>query len=184
MWNSSIAFQRRPQFMKFKTWDCKAVKIWGIYACRAVWVPGEDLATPHLMHNCRKYILSLHCTLYIRPCMHIYYMLVTMCLHVRSSWYEYACPGNARVCPGLQAPMIWGVDSVSFRRVGSIYCTWALPLMLGGYCMTNKSLASMHAYTQTCLQVSLLTQINGQIQTENGSVTKYMWVSSYLHCKN
>ena len=89
-------------------------------------------------------------------------------------------PGNARVCPGLQAPMIWGVDSVSFRRVGPIYCTWALPLILGGYCMTNKSLASMHAYTQTCLQVSLLTQINGQIQTENGSVTKYMWVPSYL----
>ena len=74
-----------------------------------------------------------------------------------------------------KAVNIWFVDSVSFRRMGSTYCTWALPLMLGGYSMTNKSLASMHAYTQTCLQVSLLTQINGQIQTENGSVTTFMW---------
>ena len=31
--------------------------------------PRQDLATPHLMHNCRKRILSLHCTLYIRLCM-------------------------------------------------------------------------------------------------------------------
>ena len=32
------------------------------------------------------------------------------CLRVRSLWYEYAMlrnnPGNARVCPGLQAPML------------------------------------------------------------------------------
>ena len=30
-----------------------------IGACRAVWVPGQDLATPHLMRNCEKGILSL-----------------------------------------------------------------------------------------------------------------------------
>ena len=39
-----------------------------IGACRAVWVPGQDLATPHLMRNCGKRILSLHCTLYVRLC--------------------------------------------------------------------------------------------------------------------
>ena len=40
-----------------------------IGACRAVWVPGQDLATPpHLMHNCGKRILSLHCMLYVRLC--------------------------------------------------------------------------------------------------------------------
>ena len=33
-----------------------------IGTCRAVWVPGQDLATLHLMHNCRKSILFLHCT--------------------------------------------------------------------------------------------------------------------------
>ena len=78
---------------------------------------------------------------------------------------------------GLQSYEHLGWDSVSFRRVGSIYCTWALPLMLGGYCMANKSLTSMHAYTQTCLQVSLLT---GKILTVNGTVTKFMWIPSYL----
>ena len=25
-------------------------------ACRAVWVPGQDLVAPHLMHNCGKHI--------------------------------------------------------------------------------------------------------------------------------
>ena len=39
-----------------------------IGAYRAVWVPGQDLATPHLMRNCGKCILSLHCTLYVRLC--------------------------------------------------------------------------------------------------------------------
>ena len=36
-----------------------------IGACRAGWVPGQDLATLHLMHNCGS-ILSLHCMLYVR----------------------------------------------------------------------------------------------------------------------
>ena len=59
-----------------------------IGAYRAVWVPGQDLATLHLMRNCGKHILSLHCMLYIRSA-RICYMLVTMCLHIQSSWYEY-----------------------------------------------------------------------------------------------
>ena len=36
-----------------------------IGASRAGWVPGQDLATPHLMRNCRS-VLSLHCMLYVR----------------------------------------------------------------------------------------------------------------------
>ena len=36
-----------------------------IGACRAVWVPGQDLAMPHLIRNCRS-VLSLHCRLYVR----------------------------------------------------------------------------------------------------------------------
>ena len=59
-----------------------------IGAHRAVWVPGQDLDTPHLMRNCRKRILSLHCTLYVH--LSHFPWLVTMCLCVRSSWYEYA----------------------------------------------------------------------------------------------
>ena len=44
-----------------------------IGACRAVWVPRQHLAMPHLMRNCGKRILSLHCTLYIHLCMHMLY---------------------------------------------------------------------------------------------------------------
>ena len=44
-----------------------------IGACRAVWVPGQDLALPYLVHNCGKHILSLHCTLYVRLCTHMLY---------------------------------------------------------------------------------------------------------------
>ena len=36
-----------------------------IGACRAEWVPGQILGTPHLMFDCGS-VLSLHCTLYIR----------------------------------------------------------------------------------------------------------------------
>ena len=43
----------------------KLESIEGIGDCRAVWVPGQDLATPHMMCNCRKRILSLHCMLYV-----------------------------------------------------------------------------------------------------------------------
>ena len=30
-----------------------------IGTCRALWVPGQDLAMPHLMYNCGKRIFSL-----------------------------------------------------------------------------------------------------------------------------
>ena len=79
-----------------------------IGACRAVWVPGQDLATPHLMCNCGKRILSLHCTLYICLWTHMLYtddhvslrpVLVIWVRMLRNNL------GNARVCPGLQAPM-------------------------------------------------------------------------------
>ena len=80
----------------------------GIGTCRAVWVPGQDLATPHLMCNCGKCILSLHCTLYVSLCTHMLYAGDYVSLHpVLVIW---VCmirnnPGNARVCPGLQVPM-------------------------------------------------------------------------------
>ena len=77
-----------------------------IGACRAVWVPGQDLAMPHLMHNCRKHILSLHCTLYVRLCTHVLYagdhvssrlvLAIGVCMIQNN-------PGNAQV--GLQAPI-------------------------------------------------------------------------------
>ena len=44
-----------------------------IGACRAVWVPGQDLAMLHLMGNCGKRVLSLHCTLYVHLCTHMLY---------------------------------------------------------------------------------------------------------------
>ena len=57
-----------------------------IGARRAVWVPRQDLAMPHLMCNCGKH----YTVRYRHVCAWICYMLVTTCLRVRSSWYEYA----------------------------------------------------------------------------------------------
>ena len=56
-----------------------ATRIYGISigACRAVQVPGQDLAAPHLMCNYRKRILSLHCMLYVRLCTHMLYRGLT-----------------------------------------------------------------------------------------------------------
>ena len=34
-----------------------------IGACRPVWVPGQDLATVHLMHNCGTYFVTTLCTI-------------------------------------------------------------------------------------------------------------------------
>ena len=42
-----------------------------IGACRAEWVPGQNLVTPHLMRNCGS-ALPLHCTLYIRLYVRLY----------------------------------------------------------------------------------------------------------------
>ena len=67
-----------------------------ISTCRAVWVPGQDLATLHLTRNCGKRILSLQCTLYIHLCMHMLYAG----LHVRSLWYEYAWFETTWAMPG------------------------------------------------------------------------------------
>ena len=44
-----------------------------IGACRAAWVPGQDLAMPNLMRNCINSILSLYCTLYACLCTHMLY---------------------------------------------------------------------------------------------------------------
>ena len=40
-----------------------------IGACRAVWVPGQDLAAAHFNRNCGS-VLSLHCILYVRLYVH------------------------------------------------------------------------------------------------------------------
>ena len=48
----------------------KRLPLASIGACRAVWVPGQDLATPHLMRNCGKRILSLHSLYAIRTSVH------------------------------------------------------------------------------------------------------------------
>ena len=79
-----------------------------IGACRAVWVHGQDVATPHLMCNCRKHILSLHCTLYVRLCTLMLYAgdhvslrpVLVIWVHMIQNNLD-----NARACLGLQAPM-------------------------------------------------------------------------------
>ena len=45
----------------FFIYKCAGILLTSIIgACRALWVPGQDLATPHLMRNCGKHILSLY----------------------------------------------------------------------------------------------------------------------------
>ena len=56
-WHYGHAYQPHPD-----TWPCVNIHIG---TCRAMWVPGQDLAMPHLMRNCGKRIQSLHCTLYV-----------------------------------------------------------------------------------------------------------------------
>ena len=91
-----------------------------IGACRAVWVPGQYLATPHLMHNCGKnnYFVT---TLYaIRTSVHIrkHAYTIYICLHVRSLWYEYAWFEISRAC----------------RRLWSLW-SWISTLLLSRFCM-------------------------------------------------
>ena len=47
-----------------------------VSACRAVWVPGQDLAALHLMHNCGK---------------HIYHYMLYVCLSTHT--HDYAIWG-------------------------------------------------------------------------------------------
>ena len=80
-----------------------------IGACRAVWVPGQDLAMLHLTRNCGKRTvcdcLSLYSTLYEHLCTHMLYAgyHVSSRLALGSG---FARLGNARVCPALQAPLL------------------------------------------------------------------------------
>ena len=98
------------------------VALWPIYsprtkivgACRAVWVPGQDLVTLHLMSNCGSVFCHYTvCYTDIWACVSTLMLYRgsgrhAMCLCVRSSWYEYAwfeitraMPGYARVCRHL-----------------------------------------------------------------------------------
>ena len=96
-----------------------------IGTCRAVWVPGQDLAMLHLMCNCGKRIC--HYTVhYMYVSAHICCMLVTMCLCVWSSWYEYAwfkitwvVPRSARACRRL---CIVHHYMIHYCRTCSLFC--------------------------------------------------------------
>ena len=92
-----------------------------IGTCRAVWVPGQDLATPHLLHNCGKHILSLHCTLYVHLCTYNYAIcrwprVFASSPHCMSSLHMiWNNSGNAWVCSGLQGAYVffWGLVGYS-----------------------------------------------------------------------
>ena len=64
------------------------------------------------------------CYMYI--CARIYYMQVTTCLRIRSlcmMWVRiiWNNPGNAWVCPGLQAPMHWPPNE-AFHHLQCSFC--------------------------------------------------------------
>ena len=75
-----------------------------------MWVPGQDLATPHLMRNCRKHISLLHYTLYVRLCTrNMLYACWWPCVFTSGprdmSTHIWSNPGNALVCLGLYVPI-------------------------------------------------------------------------------
>ena len=53
-----------------------------IGACRPVWVPRQDLASPHLMCNSEKRILYLHITLYMYICVCISMHMLATCIYM------------------------------------------------------------------------------------------------------
>ena len=67
--------------------------------------PGKmDLATPHLIRNYGKHILSLHSMLYVRLCMHKHtYAIqgVFASIFRDMSMHDLNNPGNARACRHL-----------------------------------------------------------------------------------
>ena len=79
-----------------------------------MWVPGQDLATPHLMRNCGKPFLSLHCALYGTDMCNI---------------GVFACPvlcdmsmHDSKQCPGMVGPagaygLVWSILPVSVLNV-------------------------------------------------------------------
>ena len=82
-----------------------------IGACRAVWVPRQDLATPGFDEQL-QHILSLHCTLYLRPCVrkHAYtiyrglgasHMSSRLVLVIWEPEITWAMPRYARACRRL-----------------------------------------------------------------------------------
>ena len=91
-------------------------------ACRAVWVPGQNLAMPHLMHNCGKHnSLWLFVTILyaIRTSVYAYaicwlprvfagpvLVIRVLVSQTRALGSGFARLGNARVCPALQAPLL------------------------------------------------------------------------------
>ena len=56
------------------SFPCKAI-LPSIGTCRAVWVPRQALAMPHLIRNFEKhYFVTIHCTLYVCLCTHMLYI--------------------------------------------------------------------------------------------------------------
>lgn len=95
-----------------------------IGACRAVW----DLTMPHLICNCGKRILSVPCTLYVLLCTHMLYAADYVSLRpVLLIWVRMIGnnPGNARVCPGLQAPMM-----LSYNQCTVHACDWCTLILV------------------------------------------------------
>ena len=115
-----------------------------IGTCRAVWVPRQDLSTPHLMCNCGKRILSLHCMLYVRLCTHNM-LYAGEHVSLRSVLVVWVCmipnnPGNAWVCPGLQAPMhLLHVSTKHFKCSLSSIFTAQTGYVLGQTQRANES---------------------------------------------
>ena len=87
-----------------------------IGACRAVWVPGQ----PFVWCAIAESVFCHYTVRYTYICARLCYMLVTMCLHVQSSWYEYAWSEKTRAC-GAYAEERWATVSGIAKTYGRLH---------------------------------------------------------------
>ena len=89
--------------------------LWAHRRLQSCTVPGQELAMPHLMCNCGKRTLLLHCTPYVRLCTHMLYagdhvsshpVLVIWVCTIQNN------PSNARACRCISINgALWTVSS-------------------------------------------------------------------------
>ena len=106
------------------------------------------------------------------PNCNICYMLVTMCLYVKSSWYEYAWfeiinPGNARVCLGLHVGT-YGGCVVHVVVGGEWVVVWVAATLYSGEWVVVWVAATL--YMQTCIRIAY----------KKTTTTKYIQSTAFL----
>ena len=128
-----------------------------IGACRAVWVPSQDLATLYFMCNYGKCILSQNCALSIHLCVGKHALLYRGSSHlILMIWVRMVRnnPGNAQVCPGLQAPMPWGMYTHGKQSCLAIIIYMHVTCLLLKFMQLQSHAAMVTSFSQNKLQIA------------------------------